>query len=317
MYKPFMVSIIIPTYNRSSLFAEAIHSCIAQTYRPIECIVVDDGSTDDTENVIIRLQENIDNDFTIKYIFQSKRGSQVARNTGTAIASGEFIQYLDSDDLLYPDKLSIQVQYLQLNPDCSGVFGDWEHGESDQHEFVQAYLSRDIIYQLLADRPIANFSFLMRNDLIKLIGDWDNNISRNQEIDYHLRGLLTGAIYHYLPGTTGLWRTHEGQRIFNNSTFSSAIGFYQKWETILKEKSLWTPKLQHGVVGNYMWFLGAYPHSSNEEMVKLLQEIKRLEHIQSIFNTYKFKVVQLLLGEKTAMSTWVNRYKKSKKSRIY
>ena len=65
---------------------------------------------------------------SIKYIYQENQGSQAARNAGTVASQGEFIQYLDSDDLLYPDKLKSQVEYLVAHPETDGVFGDWEKG---------------------------------------------------------------------------------------------------------------------------------------------------------------------------------------------
>lgn len=308
-----LVSVIIPTYNRAGLLRDAVMSVFKQTYRPIECLVIDDGSTDRSADVIAELQQLQQADFTITYIIQQNAGSQAARNNGTINSSGEYIQYLDSDDILYSDKLRNQVNYLKQHPDCDGVFGDWHKGTIEKAELNKAFASNDLIYQLLAEKSIANFSFLMRRKLICKIGDWDISIKRNQEIDFHLRGLLQGAIYHYQELLTGLWRTHDGERIFSKTNFSSAINFYQKWERILTEQEIWNGRFKDGVSGNYLWFLNTYPHSEKKEMEKLLYEVYRLQPQHPIFNTFKFKLMQRIAGFKTAVSIWIWRFQQQHK----
>jgi glycosyltransferase involved in cell wall biosynthesis len=303
-----LVSVIIPTFNRAELLKEAVMSLVEQTHRPIECIVVDDGSTDDTTGVMQGLQYLQRDDFSLKYILQQNAGSQAARNNGTRQSSGEFIQYLDSDDVLYPAKLSEQVIYLQNHTPCDGVFGNWRKGRAENNQFIEAYEGPDMILQLLTDRCIANFSFLMRRSLINRIGEWDPAIKRNQEIDYHLRGLLKGATYNYLPTVTGLWRDHEGERIFNKTKFSSVISFYTLWEKRLKQHSLWVPTIQTGIANNYIWFLQSYPGSDAEEMLDLLKELYRLNPGHPIFTSVKFKVAKILLGFDRSLQLWIKRY---------
>jgi glycosyltransferase involved in cell wall biosynthesis len=304
-----LVSIIIPTHNRSELLQEAIKSCYEQTYRPIECIVVDDGSTDNTKAVVEELTKNIDAMFTLHYIYQQNAGAQVARNTGTALTTGEFIQYLDSDDLLYPDKLKKQVDYLISNSDCDGVFGDWEMGTAEKNELITAYKIDDLIDQMLTKRCIANFSFLMRRSIVQKIGDWDVNIKRNQEIDFHLRGVLAGGNFAYQSLNCGLWRTHRNERINNKANLFEAIQFYQKWEKILLQKHLFTNSIKHGIANNYMWFLGEYPGNSYKELSALLKEIHRLNPLIPIFNSSKFSSLRKIIGFDMAAKMWIYRYK--------
>jgi glycosyltransferase involved in cell wall biosynthesis len=308
-----LVSVIIPTYNRQDLLKEAVLSIAEQTYRPIECIVVDDGSTDGTAEVMHHLEYLQTNDFSLKYIVQQNAGSQAARNNGTVHSSGEFIQYLDSDDLLYPEKLDEQVAYLQTHTSCDGVFGDWRKGTTENNQFIEAYEGSDMILQLLTDRCIANFSFLMRRVLISKIGEWDPAIKRNQEIDYHLRGLLAGASYRYLPGATGLWRDHEGERIFNKTKFSTVISFYTTWERRLKQHMLWGEAIQTGIANNYIWFLQSYPGSDADEMLGLLKELYRLHPDHPIFTSVKFKVSKLLLGIDKSLQLWIARFQSGNK----
>lgn len=105
------VSVVIPTFNRKGFLKEAIESVLRQTYKDLEVIVVDDGSEDGTEEVITAY-----GDKRIKYVWQPNRGPSAARNRGAAMAGGEFLAFLDSDDLWTPRKLEKQVSFFEENP---------------------------------------------------------------------------------------------------------------------------------------------------------------------------------------------------------
>lgn len=122
-FQPGLVSTIIPVFNRPILVKEAIESVLAQTYRPIEVIVVDDGSTDNTLSVLSRLAEQ---NVELTILTQVNAGPGVARELGRQNARGEFIQYLDSDDLLMVDKFSLQVSVLNDHPSCVVAYGKTE-----------------------------------------------------------------------------------------------------------------------------------------------------------------------------------------------
>lgn len=121
--KPGLVSTIIPVFNRPEMIVEAVNSVLAQTYRPIEIIVVDDGSTDDTSAV---LQALASEHSEITVLTLGNTGPGVAREAGRGLASGEFIQYLDSDDLLLPNKFSAQVAGLLDDDECAAAYGKTE-----------------------------------------------------------------------------------------------------------------------------------------------------------------------------------------------
>lgn len=116
MQKLPLVSIIIPTYNRQHFVSDAIDSCLVQTYPHCEIIVVDDGSTDDTE-VFLRNKYG----GQIRYIYQENQGPGIARNTGIASAKGEFIHFCDADDQLVKHKIQTCVDYFQTHPDVAVV----------------------------------------------------------------------------------------------------------------------------------------------------------------------------------------------------
>ena len=98
-----LVSVIIPTYNQREYLVQAIESVLAQTYESVEVIVVDDGSTDDTAQAVATMGR------AVRYIRQSNRGAAASRNAGIAHATGQYVAFLDHDDLWMPQKLAMQV----------------------------------------------------------------------------------------------------------------------------------------------------------------------------------------------------------------
>lgn len=113
------VSVVIPTYNRARLIVEALESVFCQTFRDLEIIVVDDGSTDGTEQALRGYQDRI------RYVYQPNRGVNAARNRAIDMARGEYIALLDNDDLWRDDKLALQVSLLDHFVDAGFVFSDF------------------------------------------------------------------------------------------------------------------------------------------------------------------------------------------------
>lgn len=113
------VSVIIPSYNRAHFVGEAIQSILDQTFPDFEVIVVDDGSTDNTKDVVTSFK-----DPRVKYTFQENRGIAAARNTGIKATSGEYVAFLDSDDLWLPQHLELKVRLLDSRPEVALVCSD-------------------------------------------------------------------------------------------------------------------------------------------------------------------------------------------------
>lgn len=131
MEESSLVSVIIPAYNRERYLAETLESVLAQDYRPLEIIVVDDGSTDGTARVAGRFSE------AVRYFFQPNSGCGAALNTGVEKTKGDYVSFLGSDDLWTKNKLTLQMEVLVSSPETDIVFGhvshfyspDLEHGE--------------------------------------------------------------------------------------------------------------------------------------------------------------------------------------------
>lgn len=105
-----LVSVIIPVYNGSQFLEEALQSVYDQTYSNVEIIVVDDGSTDTSSDIVEGFSE-------VRYFYQENQGVSVARNTGIQKATGAYIAFLDADDIWMPEKLSIQIEYMLKHPE--------------------------------------------------------------------------------------------------------------------------------------------------------------------------------------------------------
>ena len=140
------VSVLIPTYNCGRFLGEALDSVLAQTFTDFEIIVVDDGSTDNTPEVVARYPQ-------VRYIPREHCGVSVTRNAAIAEATGEFVVFLDADDMWTPDKLEKQVAYLDQHPDCMLVFTKaanfYQNAENDrtvrQQELYNSSLERCVI----------------------------------------------------------------------------------------------------------------------------------------------------------------------------
>ena len=109
------VSVLIPTYNCARFLSQAIDSVLAQTFQDFEILVVDDGSTDDTAQVVARYPR-------VRYIRREHCGVSASRNAAVAAATGEIVVFLDADDFWLPEKLEKQVTYLDENPNCMLIF---------------------------------------------------------------------------------------------------------------------------------------------------------------------------------------------------
>ncbi|WP_319583462.1 glycosyltransferase [uncultured Pseudodesulfovibrio sp.] len=117
--KNAMVSVIIPTYNRAKLVGQAIESVLRQTFDDYEIIVIDDGSADDTRDVVTKKYPQVE------YIYQDNAGVAAARNRGLRVAKGELVAFLDADDVWYDDKLEKQVQIMRGDKSVPLCFSDW------------------------------------------------------------------------------------------------------------------------------------------------------------------------------------------------
>ncbi|MDM8541596.1 glycosyltransferase family A protein [Desulfococcaceae bacterium HSG9] len=195
-----LVSTIIPVFNRALLLTEAVNSVLAQTYRPIEIIIVDDGSTDNTKQVANKLATEHPNE--IKVIFQNNTGPGLAREAGRLSAQGEFIQYLDSDDLLLPQKFELQVRGLRNNPKCSVSYGKTRYCEKDSVRKDTPWKRtgekiETMFPSFLQSRWWGTSTPLYKKRLIDKVGPWIG-LNNEEDWEYDCRVAAQGIALHYV-----------------------------------------------------------------------------------------------------------------------
>jgi len=214
-----LVSTIIPVFNRPSLVVEAIESVLSQTYRPIEIIIVDDGSTDNTLDVLYSL-EKIHPEINV--FSQANAGPGVARELGRQNARGEFIQYLDSDDLLLPEKFRLQVAALNEQPDCSVVYGKTEStliGEPlkglAMRKTGTKYVS--MFPEFLRDRWWGTSTPLYRTSVLNTAGPWMDTLNE-EDWEYDCRVASLGGKLAYVDEFVSHARRHDDHLSDQGST---------------------------------------------------------------------------------------------------
>jgi glycosyltransferase involved in cell wall biosynthesis len=179
------VSVIIPTFNRGHLIDNAIQSVLNQTFRDFEIIVVDDGSTDNTREVVSKYKDKV------VYIFQENCERSSARNKGIKQSSGQFITFLDSDDLYLSDKLKVQVESMEQNPDfgMSYSYSIW-FDELGRYLHTWRDTLNGWIYpemMLAKHNRIAVPSVMIRRSVIDTVGYFNELISTCEDYEYWCR----------------------------------------------------------------------------------------------------------------------------------
>jgi glycosyltransferase involved in cell wall biosynthesis/SAM-dependent methyltransferase len=207
------VSIIIPTYNRNHFLCEAINSVLNQTFKDYEIIVVDDGSTDNTREVLERYGSRI------QYIYQKNSGRAQARNAGIRMAKAEYIAFLDDDDIWLPNKLEKQIAFLDAHPDIGLVHSFTEvineNGyllikETKNHlKFYKKAMCLGYTYEALSRMCMMFTStVVVRKDCLDEAELFDPDIPAFEDWDFYLRFVLKYCIG-TIPESLVMYREHE------------------------------------------------------------------------------------------------------------
>ncbi len=209
------VSTIIPVLNRPLMLCQAVDSVLAQTYRPIEVIIVDDGSTDPTGARARSLAASSPS--TIRVIQTSNRGPGLARETGRQVAQGEFIQYLDSDDLLSPAKFAVQVAALRKNPDCGIAYAYTRLIDENGGVLAAPYkwtgrTMPSLFPALLVDRWWNTHTPLFRRSVCDAVGPW-SDMRMSEDWEYEARVGALGTRLIHCPEFLSDTRRHSGNRL--------------------------------------------------------------------------------------------------------
>jgi len=204
-----LISVITATYNMGQYLNDAIDSVLSQDYQSLECIVVDDGSDDNTKNILAQYQE----DPRVMVICQDNSGQTVAKNRGISAAHGEFLAFCDADNIWLPDKLSRQIKCYNSNPEVGVVYGDIElmneQGDPLPTPSIKRYSGR-ITGKLLADNFVTFNTTLVPRRIIDKVGGFDESLSMAIDYDLWLRISVEYEFIH-IPAPLARYRVWSGQ----------------------------------------------------------------------------------------------------------
>jgi glycosyltransferase involved in cell wall biosynthesis len=207
---PPLVSMIIPVKNAAPWLGATIESCLAQSWRHVEVIVVDNGSRDDSVEIARRYACS-----KLTILACERPGTSAARNTGLEKAHGDFVQFLDADDILDRDKIRLQIERLTSGPPASLASCAWARFGSDPREatFLAEPVWRDLapeeflIASWLGGGMMPSFSWLVSRATIERAGSWDESLSLNDDGEFFCRVVLASSGVLFCANARGYYRT--------------------------------------------------------------------------------------------------------------
>lgn len=208
-----LISVVIPSYNSAHFITDAIESVLAQTYRPLEIIVIDDGSTDSTTEVLVSYRDRI------SYFRQQNCGPAAARNTALREARGELVAFLDADDRWLPNKLALQWEFLRDHPDTGLVHTDVTYLYEETGEMLRKAVGRprfagNCYGELFFENRVVLSTVLVRRECLDKAGLFYDDLARAQDWDLWIR-ISRYDLFGYIDERLVVYRVH-GSNISKN-----------------------------------------------------------------------------------------------------
>ncbi|MBE9012065.1 glycosyltransferase [Pseudanabaenaceae cyanobacterium LEGE 13415] len=231
------VSVVIPAYNAAHLLSDAIDSVLAQSFTDWELWIVDDGSTDHTQEVV-----NAYDDDRIKLISQSNRGVSSARNHGAIRSQGELIAFLDADDRWLPEKLSVHVEFMDSHPEVQVSFARVEFLTVEgvpTNKFTNCPLTNlsaaDFFY---LNPTVTTSNVVIRRELFEKLQGFDHTINYSEDIE-----LLFRSMQNYGALIEGIDRVLVRYRVHNTGLSSTLYRMEEGWHKLIEKARLMNPEL--------------------------------------------------------------------------
>ncbi|CAA0095293.1 Putative glycosyltransferase EpsE [BD1-7 clade bacterium] len=276
-------SIITITYNRAHLIEETIQSVLDQTYQNFEMIIVDDGSTDNTKEVIDKYIEEYGDKF--RYIPHKHVGMlNILRNIAIENATGEILTILDSDDLLIPTKLKEMHSIFSENPDVNFVFHNLQYFDQKRsldppfYNFPGSF-HKDALHEILTDKILGYPVYSMRRSIMKEIGGANEEVTEGQN-EYYIKASVLYKIYYHDKVLT-LMRRHE-QNFTSEFDIAHTLDALKTYNS-LREKNLLTKK-QYTMATNIVNYRVARYHFKNNDNARALENLNDIFKRSSVFD---------------------------------
>lgn len=269
-----IVSVIIPCFNAEKWIKEAIDSCLNQRYPAIEIIVIDDGSNDNSLEIIKSYRDQI------KWETGPNRGGNYARNRGFALSKGEYIQYLDADDYILPKKIENQVRFLE-DTGADVVYSDWRHqrhlpnGRIILEDIKVSGIQADILESLLADWWVSPACLLFTRASVEKTGGWDENLKAGQDRDFFISVVMAGANVVYQAGCDSIYRRYGNITVSTSSKvryLENHIYILEKVEQKLREMDNFSNKYSYALAQSYFRIARGYLHTDYSKYLFFLDK---------------------------------------------
>jgi len=306
-----LVSILIPAYNAQDWIGETIESAIAQTWSRKEIIVVDDGSSDETLKIARSFASK-----NVAVINQSNQGAAAARNRAFSISQGEFIQWLDADDLISPNKISAQMARAdEANAKQLLLSSGWAYFAYRPYRarFVKSSLWRDLspiewlLRKLGENLHMQTATWLVSRENTKAAGPWDTRLLGDDDGEYFCRVLLASRGTIFVPESKVYYRVTSGRRLsyIGQSPRKMEAHFLSMQMHIKYIRSLEESERVRRACVNYLrtWLPDFYVEGS--ELVKLAQELAESlgGELKAPQFSWKYAWIQRVLGWTAARRT--------------
>lgn len=280
------VSVIIPTYNRAHLISETLKSVLDQSISQWECIIVDDGSTDNTKEVV----EGFLGDKRFTYHSRPNnfsKGAAGSRNFGFELSKGKYIQWLDDDDMLSKRKLEYQVTVLESMNSNYFACSTWDYYWPGKTILPKNFFedgdvigAQDYFYTLAVNQTFVPLNaFLIPKVLCDKAGNWNEKITLNDDAEYITRVLLNSEGLKILQGCYALYRNHSEERLsrkMDESSLSSLLSSLELIDSYLKTDKIMAKEF-------FRWKLLNVFHNYKEIDKKLLEKYKLLFQENGIY----------------------------------
>ncbi|GAB4377680.1 MAG: hypothetical protein Kow00121_27820 [Elainellaceae cyanobacterium] len=266
------VSVVIPTYNCDRYLAEAIDSVLAQTYQDFEVIVVDDGSTDGTPQILQRYRNHI------RVVRQANQGVAAARNHGIAIAQGRWIAFLDADDSFLPDKLTGQIAYANAHPHLGIIHSGWRRVSQSGSLLINVEPWHQVpqlnLESWLRWKPVLPSAMLFRRDWLSRSGGFDPRFPPAEDTELVLRLAAMGCEADWLRQVTVNYRQHQQSAMHKGlpqaRSLSAVIEHFFQRPNLPESIRLQEQQIRYNTLVWIAWYLHhtGHPH----EMTHYLQQ---------------------------------------------
>ncbi len=304
-----LVSICIPAYNSEKWIGETIQSAINQTWQNKEIIVVDDGSTDNTLNILQRFQSDI-----VKIVTQENKGACAARNHALAISKGDFIQWLDADDLLAHNKIELQLKEIDFNKNTRILLSSScakFYYRANKNRFAPNQLWQDLtpknwfLKRFIDGAIIYQHAWLVSREITEKAGKWNEKLIVNQDGEYFCRIVAASDFIKFVGEAKCYYRVGNIGSVSNSKSNKKLASLIEanilSTNHLLELENSFTTK-NASIIFLQKFLSGIYYEDNEIEAIKLVKDkIAELGGIVSVRKeSTKFYILRLIFGVKIA-----------------